>query len=74
MNIDFINRKLHIQRQLGVDQTKRKEDCLPKAYIKQEIKLKDYSSEKIIDISDLVFNAILEQKAKYCKNKSRRKK
>lgn len=72
-DIDFINRKLYIQRQLGIDPNKSKEDCPPKTYTKQEIQLKTYSSERILDIPDLVFEAILEQKAKYCKNKSRRK-
>ena len=41
-DIDFINRKLHLQRQLGVDPKKSKEECAKKTYTKQEIALKTY--------------------------------
>lgn len=71
-DVDFINKKLHVQRQLGVDPKKTKEECSPKTYTKQEIKLKTYSSDRVLDIPDLVFEAILEAKAKYEKNKRRR--
>ena len=39
---------------------------------KQEIKLKSVSSERILDIPDIVFEAIINEKKKYEKNKNRR--
>ena len=39
---------------------------------KQEIKLKSVSSERILDIPDIVFEAIINDKKKYEKNKNRR--
>jgi len=71
-DIDFVNRKLYLQRQLGVDTQLKKEQCQAKTYTKQEIKLKSYSSERILDIPDMVFEAILEERKKYERNKSRR--
>lgn len=71
-DIDFVNRKLYLQRQLGVDTSKSKDKCKKKTYTKQEIPLKSYSSERILDIPDLVFEAILEERTKYMKNKNRR--
>ena len=71
-DVDFVNKKIHIQRQLGVDPKKAKKDCNPKTYTKQEIKLKTYSSDRVLDIPDLVFEAILEAKSRYDKNRSRR--
>lgn len=38
----------------------------------QEVRLKTASSERYLDIPDLVYNAILEERAKYEKNKRRR--
>lgn len=71
-DVDFVNKKIHIQRQLGVNPKKSKEECKPKTYTKQEIKLKTYSSDRVLDIPDLVFEAILEAKSRYEKNRSRR--
>ena len=64
-DVDFVNKKIHIQRQLGVNPKKTKEECKPKTYTKQEIKLKTYSSDRVLDIPDLVFEAILEAKSRY---------
>lgn len=71
-DIDFVNRKIYLTRQLGIDPNKQKEECAKKTYTKQEIKLKSYSSERIIDIPDMLFEAILEERKKYNKNRSRR--
>ena len=71
-DIDYINRKLYLQRQLGVDMNKTKTECKSKTYTKQEIPLKTYYSERILDIPDLVFEAILEERKKYERNRSRR--
>ena len=38
----------------------------------QEVALKTPSSERTLDIPDLVFNAILEERSKYEKNRRRR--
>lgn len=71
-DIDFVNRKIYLSRQLGVDPNKTKEECAKKTYTKQEIALKSYSSERIIDIPDMLFDAILEERKKYNRNRSRR--
>ena len=71
-DIDFINRKLYLHRQLGVDPNKKKEECAKKMYTKQEIVLKTYSSERVLDIPDIVFDAIVNERAKYDKNRRRR--
>lgn len=71
-DIDFVNGKLYVQRQLGVDPDVNKEELKKKTYTTQEIKLKSFSSKRILDIPDIVMNAILEEKIKYERNKSRR--
>ena len=71
-DIDYVNRKLYLERQLGVDPNKSKEDCKKKTYTKQEIKLKTFSSERVLDIPDMVFEAILEQRKIYEANRKRR--
>lgn len=71
-DIDYINRKLHIKRQLGIDMNKSKDEVKEKTYTKQEIKLKTYSSERVLDIPDMVFEAILEERKKYERNRNRR--
>lgn len=71
-DIDFVNRKIYLSRQLGIDPNKSKEECAKKTYTKQEIALKSYSSERILDIPDMLFEAILEERKKYNKNKNRR--
>lgn len=50
----------------------KKEDCPPKTLTTQEVELKTPSSERELDIPDLVFEAILEERKKYEKNKRRR--
>lgn len=72
-DVDFVNRKLKVERQLGIKPNTKKEEFEPKTYTKQEIKVKTRSSNRELDIPDLVFEAILEQKEKYEKNKRRRK-
>ena len=71
-DIDYIHRKLKIQRQLGIDPNKSKDECQKKTYTTQEIKLKTFSSNRELDIPDLVFEAILEERKKYESNRSRR--
>ncbi len=73
-DVDYIHRKLHVQRQLGKKPNTEKEDVPPKMLTKQEIKLKTKSSYRELDIPDIVFEAILEQRKIYEKNRRRRKK
>ena len=71
-DIDYIHRKLYIQRQLGKKKGLEKEEVEAKTFTKQEIQLKSKSSYRVLDIPDLVFEAILEERKKYEANKNRR--
>lgn len=71
-DIDYINRTLHVERQLGIVPMSDKKDFQPKTYTKQEIELKTESSDRIIPISDILFEAIIEERQKYEKNRRRR--
>ena len=70
-DVDFINRTLTVQRQLGQTRT---DELGKKSLTKQEIKPKTRSSKRTIPIPDLLFEAILEEQKAYEKHKSRRKK
>lgn len=72
-DIDYINRKLYVQRQLGKKYASKKEDVPLKTFTKQEIPLKTNSSYRVLDIPDLVFEAILEERKKYEARRNRRK-
>lgn len=72
-DVDFVNRKLKVQRQLGVVANSNKEDYAIRTYTKQEIPVKSFSSNRELDIPDIVFDAILEQRKIYEHNKHRRK-
>ena len=70
-DVDFINRKLDLKEQLG--RTKESSDKYKKKTVtKQRIKLKTKSSMRQNEIPDLLFEAILEQRKIYEKNKRRR--
>lgn len=71
-DIDYINRKLYVQRQLGKKYKSKKEDIPIKTFTKQEIPLKTISSYRVLDIPDLVFEAILEERKKYESRRNRR--
>lgn len=71
-DIDFIRQKLIVERQLGIKPNTKKEDVKVDFYTKQEIELKSFSSNRELDIPDIVFEAIVEQKKIYEKNKKRR--
>lgn len=71
-DIDYINRTLHVERQLGKVPMSKKEDYKPKTYTKQEIDVKTESSNRVIPIPDILFEAILEERQKYEKNRKRR--
>ena len=71
-DVDFLHRKLTINRQLGVDPKKDKNIIQKKQYTKQEIGLKSSSSHRELEIPDIVFEAILEERKIYEKNRHRR--
>lgn len=71
-DIDFVNRKLYLKVQLGRKTEDTIDDCPKKMLTKQEIKLKSYHSERVLDIPDMVFEAILNEKQKYERNRHRR--
>lgn len=71
-DMDFVNKKLHVCRQLGVSSNFNMNDFNSKTSTKQEIPLKTKSSDRILDITDIVFNAIVEERKKYERNRSRR--
>jgi len=71
-DIDYINQTLKVQRQLGKKPNTTAGDFPAKTYTKQEIKLKTPSSYRTIPIPDYVFEAILEERKVYEKNRRRR--
>ena len=71
-DIDFVNRKLYLRVQLGRKTSDTIDDCPRKMLTKQEIELKSYHSERVLDIPDMVFEAILNEKQKYERNRNRR--
>ena len=71
-DVDYINRTLKVQRQLGKKIRSKKEDFAPKTFTKQEVRLKTSSSYRDLPIPDYVFEAILEQRKIYERQKSRR--
>ena len=72
-DIDYLHRKLYVQRQLGRKKGIKKEEVAAKTFTKQEVQLKSKSSYRILDIPDLVFEAILEERKKYEARRNRRK-
>ena len=71
-DVDFVNRKLKVERQLGIKANSKKENFNPKTYTKQEIPVKTKSSNRELDIPDIVFEAIIQERKKYETNKKRR--
>ena len=67
--MSFIN----LERQLGQKINTRKEDFVPKTFTKQEVKLKTFSSQRVLPILDYVLEAILEQRGIYEENRRKRK-
>lgn len=70
-DIDFVEQKLTVRRQLGRDIKKNDSELDAKIYTKQEIATKTSSGVRTIDI---VYDAILEQRKLYEASKSRRSK
>ena len=71
-DIDYSRQTIHVQRQLGTDLSKDQDQLPPKTKTKQEIHLKTKSSDRVLDMPDLVFNAVMEQRKRYEANRRRR--
>ncbi len=71
-DIDYIHRTIKIQRQLGKKANTSNSELKVGEYTKQEIKVKTFSSKRELEIPDLVFEAILEERKKYERNRRKR--
>lgn len=71
-DIDYARQTITVQRQLGKDNSKAPEELAPKTLTKQEITPKTKSSTRVLDIPDIVFNAIMEERKQYEANRNRR--
>ena len=61
-DVDYIHRTIKIQRQLGKKANTNNNELKVGEYTKQEIKVKTFSSKRELEIPDLVFEAILEER------------
>lgn len=73
-DIDYKRKMIHIQRQLGVNPDIQKDMVVSKTYTKQEIPMKTRNSKRRLEMPDVVFQAVMEEKIQYEKRKNRRKK
>lgn len=71
-DIDYIHRTINVQRQLGKKPNTDNSELKIGEYTKQEIEVKTLSSKRELLIPDILFEAILEERKKYEKNKIRR--
>ncbi|MBU1143178.1 MAG: site-specific integrase [Firmicutes bacterium] len=71
-DIDIINRRIKIQRQLGRAANTSTDDLEKGTVTKQEIPVKSYSSNRELEIPDILFEEILKKRKQYEKNKRRR--
>lgn len=71
-DIDYVNKRLHASIQLGKDLRIDPTNLKKKTITKQEKKMKTKNSKRWLDIPDILFNAIIEQRVIYDKNKRRR--
>lgn len=71
-DIDYVNKTIRIERQLGVLPKNSEEIINPGKITKQEIKLKTLSSYRELDIPNLLYEEILEKRKVYERNRKRR--
>ena len=71
--MDYINRTLSVERQLGKALNRNPNEADEKLTTKSELPLKTSSSRRELPIPDYVFEAILEERKKYERNRSRRR-
>lgn len=72
-DVDYINRTLSVERQLGKKLSREPHGIVEKPTTKSELSLKTLSSRRELPIPDYVFEAILEERKKYERNRSRRR-
>ncbi len=72
-DVDYINRTLSVERQLGKELNRNPDVIDDKPMTKKELPLKSSSSKRVLPIPDYVFEAILEERKIYEKNRSRRR-
>lgn len=71
-DVDYINRTLSVERQLGKALNRNPNKVDERPTTKSELPLKTSSSRRELPIPDYVFEAILEERKKYERNRSRR--
>ena len=71
-DIDYMRRTLKVQRQLGRDYESEENPIKRGNFSKQETKVKTRSSNRELEIPDILFEAIMEERKQYEKNRSRR--
>lgn len=72
-DVDYINRTLSVERQLGKELNRMPNATDDEPRTKRELPLKTVSSKRVLPIPDYVFEAILEERKIYERNKSHRK-
>lgn len=71
-DVDYINRTLSVERQLGRELNREPYAEKKMSSTKTELPLKTFSSRRVLPIPDYVFEAILQERETYEKNRSRR--
>lgn len=72
-DVDYINRTLSVERQLGKELSRTPNSVGEEPMTKKELPLKTSSSRRLLPIPDYVYEAILEERKIYERNRSRRK-
>ena len=72
-DVDYMNRTLSVERQLGKKLNREPDGVEEKPTSKSELPLKTSSSRRELPIPDYVFEAILEERKRYEKNRRRRR-
>ena len=72
-DVDYINRTLTVERQLGKELDRNPNASGENPMTKRELPLKSSSSKRVLPIPDYVFEAVLKERKIYEKNRSRRK-
>lgn len=73
-DIDYERGQIYICRQLGIDNSVRKSEVAPRTYTKQEFSVKTSSSRRKLEMPACVLQAVMDERVRYEKRRSRRKK
>ena len=71
-DVDFVHRTIKVQRQLGKKPNTPNKNLKKGEITKQEIKVKTLSSVRELELPDLLFETIVEERKKYERNRRRR--